>query len=153
MTMRASCRAIVATALLSAALHVGAAAPDPLDERLRRLESELRCLVCQNQTLADSDAPLAVDLRREIRALATAGRSDDEIRKFLVDRYSDFVLYSPPLKPVTLLLWLGPFALLGAGALTWWAVLRARRRDGAATPDEPSAAATARARALLDGTD
>ena len=153
MTMRASCRAIAATALLSAALHVGAAAPDPLDERLRRLESELRCLVCQNQTLADSDAPLAVDLRREIRALATAGRSDDEIRKFLVDRYSDFVLYSPPFKPVTILLWLGPFALLGAGALTWWVVLRSRRRDGASPPGEPSAAATARARTLLDGSD
>ena len=151
--MRASCRAIGAALLLSAALQVGAAASDPLDERLRRLESELRCLVCQNQTLADSDAPLAVDLRREIRALATAGRSDDEIRTFLVDRYSDFVLYSPPFKPVTILLWLGPFALLGAGALTWWLVLRARRRDGASTAGEPSAAASARARALLDGTE
>jgi cytochrome c-type biogenesis protein CcmH len=151
---RASCRAIAAALLLSAALHAGgAAAPDPLDERLRRLESELRCLVCQNQTLADSDAPLALDLRREIRALATAGRSDDEIRKFLVDRYSDFVLYSPPFKPVTMLLWLGPFALLGAGALTWWVVLRSRRRDGASPPGEPSAAATARARTLLDGSD
>jgi len=151
--MRASCRAIAAAALLAAALHAGAAAQDPLDDRLKRLETELRCLVCQNQTLADSDAPLAVDLRREIRALATAGRSDDEIRKFLVDRYSDFVLYSPPFKPVTILLWLGPFALLGAGALTWWVVLRARRRDDASTAGEPSAAATARARALLDGTE
>jgi cytochrome c-type biogenesis protein CcmH len=151
--MRACCRALAAAALLAMALHAGAEAQDPLDDRLRRLESELRCLVCQNQTLADSDAPLAVDLRREIRALATAGRSDDEIRKFLVDRYSDFVLYSPPFKPVTILLWLGPFALLGAGALTWLIVLRARRRDGASTAGEPSAAATARARALLDGTE
>jgi len=148
--MRASCRAFAAAALLSAALHAGAQAPDPLDQRMKRLESELRCLVCQNQTLADSDAPLAVDLRREIRALAVAGRSDDEIRTFLVDRYSDFVLYSPPFKPVTILLWVGPFALLGVGALTWWLVLRARRRDGAATAGEPSPAAGARARALLD---
>jgi len=149
--MRAHCRAIAAAMMLSAALQAGAQAPDPLDLRLKHLETELRCLVCQNQTLADSDAPLAVDLRREIRALATAGRTDDEIRQFLVDRYSDFVLYSPPFKPVTILLWVGPFALLGAGALTWWLVLRARRRDGASTASEPSPVASARARALLDG--
>ena len=153
MTMHARGRAILAAVLLWVSLAAAAQAPDPLDLRLKRLESELRCLVCQNQTLADSDAPLAVDLRREIRALATAGRTDDEIRAFLVDRYSDFVLYSPPFKPVTILLWVGPFALLGVGAVAWWGVLRARRRDAAATIAEPSPAATARARALLDGTE
>jgi cytochrome c-type biogenesis protein CcmH len=142
---------MAAVAALCGALHAGAEAPDPLDARLKRLESELRCLVCQNQTLADSDAPLAVDLRREIRALATAGRSDDEIRAFLVDRYSDFVLYSPPFKPITVLLWVGPFALLAAGALTWWVVLRGRRRNGVPPAGEPSASSAARARALLDG--
>lgn len=137
----------MAAALLVACTAL-AQAPDPLDARLRRLESELRCLVCQNQTLADSDAPLAVDLRREIRSLAVAGRSDDEIRNFLVDRYSDFVLYMPPLKRTTWLLWLGPFALLIGGAVTWLVVLRGRRR--AAAGGEPSAAAAARARELLN---
>ena len=144
---------MAAAAVLCGALQAGAQAPDPLDARLKRLESELRCLVCQNQTLADSDAPLAVDLRREIRGLATAGRSDDEIRTFLVDRYSDFVLYSPPFKPITVLLWVGPFALLAAGALTWWVVLRGRRKDAVRAAAEPSAASTDRARALLDGPD
>jgi cytochrome c-type biogenesis protein CcmH len=144
-------RTIVAAAALAATCTAHAQAPDPLDGRLRKLETELRCLVCQNQTLADSDAPLAVDLRREIRALAVAGRSDDEIRAFLVDRYSDFVLYMPPLKRTTLLLWLGPFALLAAGVVTWMFVLRGRRRAAVATP--PSPASTARARELLEGPD
>ena len=144
-------RTWIAAAALVVACTAAAQAPDPLDGRLRKLESELRCLVCQNQTLADSDAPLALDLRREIRSLAVAGRSDDEIRAFLVDRYSDFVLYMPPFKPTTLLLWLGPFALLGAGAVTWFLVLRGRRKDAAG--GEPSAAAVARARDLLDQGD
>jgi cytochrome c-type biogenesis protein CcmH len=142
---------LAASLALASACAAVAQAPDPLDGRLRKLESELRCLVCQNQTLADSDAPLAVDLRREIRSLAVAGRSDDEIRAFLVDRYSDFVLYMPPFKPTTLLLWLGPFALLAAGAVTWLVVLRGRRKVAAS--GGPSAAAIARARELLEGRD
>ena len=148
MSLRTRSRILAVAAALLVACTALAQAPDPLDARLRRLESELRCLVCQNQTLADSDAPLAVDLRREIRALAVAGRSDDEIRNFLVDRYSDFVLYMPPLKRTTWLLWLGPFALLTGGAVTWLVVLRGRRR--AAAGGEPSAAAAARARELLN---
>jgi cytochrome c-type biogenesis protein CcmH len=147
-SLRTRSRILAVAAALLVACTALAQAPDPLDARLRRLESELRCLVCQNQTLADSDAPLAVDLRREIRALAVAGRSDDEIRNFLVDRYSDFVLYMPPLKRTTWLLWLGPFALLIGGAVTWLVVLRGRRR--AAAGGEPSAAAAARARELLN---
>jgi len=122
-------------------------AQDALEARLKRLETDLRCLVCQNQTLADSDAPLAADLRREIRELAAAGRSDDDIRAFLVARYGDFVLYRPPLKPVTWLLWLGPFALLVAGAVVWWQVLR-RRAAGALAP-AATAEAEQRARSLL----
>jgi cytochrome c-type biogenesis protein CcmH len=123
---------------------------DALDARLKRLESELRCLVCQNQTLADSNADLAADLRREVRTLAIAGKSDDEIRAYLVARYGDFVLYDPPLKRATWALWLGPFALLCGGAAVWWIVLRRRSRAQNATnaSDEHS---TARARALLEG--
>ena len=113
-----------------------AQAQTALDERLRRLETDLRCLVCQNQTLADSNAGLADDLRREVRALAVAGKSDDEIRAYMVARYGDFVLYNPPLKATTLLLWIGPFALLGVGiAVLAWVVLRRGRR--AAVPSMP----------------
>ena len=108
--------------------------------RLKRLESELRCLVCQNQTLADSNAPLAEDLRREVRALATSGKSDDEIRQYLVARYGDFVLYKPPLQRNTWLLWIGPFGLLLGGGIVWYAILR--RRKGAAAEDDDEGAAS-----------
>ena len=143
-----TCRGVLA---LGAALILCTplAAQDALDARLKRLETELRCLVCQNQTLAESDAPLAVDLRREIRELANAGRSDDDIREFLVARYGDFVLYRPPLKPVTWLLWLGPFALLLGGVLVWWSVLRRRRRGVLPQPAPASREAEQRARDLL----
>src|SRR5881392_3465092 len=102
--------------------------------RLKRLEAELRCLVCQNQTLADSNAPLAEDLRREVRALATSGKSDEEIPEYLVARYGDFVLYKPPLQRNTWLLWIGPFGLLLGGGIVWYAILR--RRRGAALGDD-----------------
>jgi cytochrome c-type biogenesis protein CcmH len=102
---------------------------DPaLDARLKALEKELRCLVCQNQTLADSDAGLADDLRREVRALALAGKSNEEIKQYLVARYGDFVLYSPPVKTTTWLLWFGPLALLVVGGAIWLAVVRRRAR-------------------------
>ena len=110
------------------------------DGRLKRLESELRCLVCQNQTLADSNAPLAEDLRREVRALATSGKSDDEIRQYLVARYGDFVLYKPPLQRNTWVLWIGPFGLLLGGGIIWYAILR--RRKGAALDDDDEGAAS-----------
>ena len=105
--------------------------------RLKRLEAELRCLVCQNQTLADSNAPLAEDLRREVRTLATAGKSNEEIRQYLVARYGDFVLYKPPLQRNTWLLWIGPFGLLLGGGIVWCAILR--RRNGAAVEDDEEA--------------
>ena len=141
---------------LASSAAAGAAAPaeDPaLDARLKRLEVELRCLVCQNQTLADSNAPLAEDLRREVRALAVSGKSDAEIREFLVARYGDFVLYKPPVRESTWLLWFGPFLLLGGGVAAWLAIVRRRRRQEAAGDEgapAPSAAAAERARALLD---
>jgi cytochrome c-type biogenesis protein CcmH len=123
--------------------------------RLKSLENELRCLVCQNQTLADSNAPLAEDLRREVRDLATSGKSDAEIRAYLVARYGDFVLYKPPVKSTTYVLWFGPFLLLAGGAVAWWVLIRRRSRASvdAQTPVAASTAgadAVARARALLD---
>ncbi len=96
-------------------------------ERFHALAEELRCLVCQNQTLADSDAALAADLRREVEELMLGGRSDDEIKAYLVQRYGDFVLYRPPLQRNTWLLWLGPFALLVVGGFVWWRVQLSHR--------------------------
>jgi len=130
-------------------------ADDALDARLKSLEGELRCLVCQNQTLAESEAPLAADLRKEVRELAQAGKSDDDIRAYLVARYGDFVLYKPPVKPVTYLLWFGPFLLLAAGIAVWLVVLRRRTRMPADEALDVSSAAVAdsdvaRARELLE---
>src|SRR5690349_24173939 len=88
--------------------------------RFQALTKQLRCLVCQNESLADSNAPLAADLRREVRALAVSGKNDAQIKEFLVARYGDFVLYDPPVKRVTWLLWFGPFVLLAIGAVIWW---------------------------------
>ena len=100
------------------------------EQRLKKLETELRCLVCQNQTLADSNAGLAEDLRREVRELAEKGKSDEEIKIYLQARYGDFVLYNPPVKETTWLLWFGPFVLLALGALVF--ALLVRRRSAAA---------------------
>ena len=99
-----------------------------VEARLKALAVELRCLVCQNQTLADSNAPLAEDLRREVREMIAKNMSDKDITDFLVTRYGDFVLYRPPLKPTTTLLWLGPFLLLIGGATALVLVLRRRQK-------------------------
>ena len=131
-------------------------ADDAMSARLKSLETQLRCLVCQNQTLAESEAPLAADLRNEVRELAVSGKSDDEIRAYLVARYGDFVLYKPPVKPVTYLLWFGPFLLLAGGGVVWWRVLRRRAMRGSGSDNATDAVATnelgavAQARALLD---
>ncbi|MGQ0694558.1 MAG: cytochrome c-type biogenesis protein [Nitrospiraceae bacterium] len=104
-------------------------AEDPVAEaRLKRLAVELRCLVCQNQTLADSNAPLAEDLRREVREMIAKDMSDKDIIDFLVARYGDFVLYRPPLKATTTLLWIGPFLLLLACATALVLALRRRQK-------------------------
>jgi cytochrome c-type biogenesis protein CcmH len=129
--MSAKVRVAIAIVALSVGAHAAkmdAPADIAFDARIKHLEGELRCLVCQNQTLADSNAELADDLRREVRSLAQSGKSDEEIKAYLVQRYGDFVLYRPPVKPSTWLLWGGPFALLGGGALLWWVVLRRRQR-------------------------
>ena len=103
--------------------------PDPaVEQRLAKLSQELRCLVCQNETLADSRADLAEDLRDEIRTQIRAGKSDQEIIAFLTQRYGDFILYRPPVRPKTYLLWFGPFVLLLAGLALLFRYVK-RRRD------------------------
>ena len=105
-----------------------AAAQDPaLERRVTNLAHELRCLVCQNQTIADSSAPLAVDLRNQIREQLAAGKSERDVVDFMVERYGDFVLYRPPLKASTVLLWTGPFAFLIIGFYLLIRVLRRRQ--------------------------
>ncbi len=138
---------------LFATLGVAQQPVDPaLRERLKKLEEELRCLVCQNQTLADSSAPLAEDLRREVRELAAQGKNDEQIKEFLVQRYGDFVLYKPPVKETTWLLWFGPFILLAGGLATWYLVLRRRRHGGGGDAPDPQAVeeGVEKARELLD---
>ena len=120
--------------LLTPGFAVAANEASPLAEnpqveaRLKTLAVELRCLVCQNQTLADSNAPLAEDLRREVREMIAKDMSDKEIIDFLVTRYGDFVLYRPPLKTTTTLLWVGPFLLLIGGATALVFALRKRQK-------------------------
>jgi cytochrome c-type biogenesis protein CcmH len=142
---------LAAFALGASATKMDAPAPDAaLDLRIKKLETQLRCLVCQNQTLADSNADLADDLRREVRDLAKSGKSDDEIKAYLVARYGDFVLYNPPVKSTTLLLWGGPFALLIGGGTLWWLVLQRRSRASTASTSAPDPDAQLRARERLD---
>ena len=105
------------------------AADDPvLEARMLALTTELRCLVCQNQTIADSHAGLAVDLRNQVREMLRRGDSDKQILAYMTDRYGDFVLYRPPLKGTTALLWFGPGALLLGGLVALFLILRRRTR-------------------------
>ena len=102
---------------------------DPqIEQRMKNLTEQLRCLVCQNETLADSHADLAEDLRKQIREQMKAGKTDKEIIAYLTDRYGDFVLYKPPVKTTTYLLWFGPFVLLGGGTLVLYRYLSRRRK-------------------------
>jgi len=111
--------------------------PSPeLQQRYDRLINELRCLVCQNQSIADSNAGLATDLRREVHSMLLAGKTDAEILKFMTDRYGDFVLYRPPFVRRTLLLWLAPALLLGIGMLVAVRVVRGRGRLVRADTDD-----------------
>lgn len=120
-----------------------------VEARLKTLAVELRCLVCQNQTLADSNAPLAEDLRREVRAMIAKNMTDEQIVEFLVARYGDFVRYRPPFKLTTWLLWVGPFLLLAVGATVLTIALRRRARKN----DEPALSPEEREQAarLLEG--
>jgi len=101
---------------------------DPeLEKRLMALSEELRCLVCQNETLAGSHADLAADLRQQIREQMKAGKTDKEIVAFLTERYGDFILYNPPVNRRTYLLWFGPFILLGGGLVAFYRYIKRRR--------------------------
>lgn len=106
--------------LAASAVEVRHFDSDEKQQRYERLIDELRCLVCQNQSLADSDADLAKDLRDEVYGIIQGGKSEEEAIKFLTDRYGDFVLYNPPLKPITLLLWGGPLLILLGGVAFLW---------------------------------
>ena|SRR5688572_27942637 len=130
-----------------AMLAAGVCAQNPeLEKRVNALADELRCLVCQNQTLADSNAPLAVDLRNQIREQLAKGASEREVVDFMVARYGDFVLYRPPFKASTFLLWTGPFLLLVLGA----AVLVRRLTRPRPPAPQLSEAERARAAKLLE---
>lgn len=129
---------VAALALPALAVEAPPNADEPaLEQRLLALTADLRCVVCQNESLAESRAPLAKDLRDEVRGLMRQGRTDDEVVNYLKARYGDFVLYRPPFKPVTYLLWLGPALFLGIGGLAWFVAIR-RRQRALATSDLPT---------------
>ncbi len=136
--------AAFAAGLTPSPAYANEAAPlaaDPaLEARVMAIAAELRCLVCQNQTIADSNADLAVDLRRQVRQMLSAGRSQQEVLDYMTARYGDFVLYRPPLKDSTALLWFGPALLLVGGLVTLFVVLRRRARLPADRfdPDDPA---------------
>lgn len=131
-------RFLLGAALAATMLGAGAQSSDPEAEaRYQALIAELRCLVCQNQSIAESNAPLADDLRQQVRAQIDAGKSDEEIIEFLTGRYGDFVRYRPAFHGRTLLLWLGPFALLLGAALAATLFIRRSRAVPAAVPADP----------------
>jgi cytochrome c-type biogenesis protein CcmH len=127
---------------------VRAADDAALEKRVQRIAEELRCLVCQNQSLADSHADLAIDLKNKVREQLQRGASEKDVLQFMTERYGDFVLYRPPLKATTLLLWFGPGLLLVAGLVALF--LRLRRRAALAAEPELTAEQRAQAAALLD---
>jgi cytochrome c-type biogenesis protein CcmH len=141
---------LLACGLLAHAQVARPLADDPvLEAEVLRIAHDLRCLVCQNETIAASHADLAIDLRNQIREQLRAGRSEREILDYMVQRYGDFVLYKPPVKPITWLLWGGPFVLLLAMAAWLWRLLRRRRATAAPLSDEE----LRRARQLLGEPD
>ncbi len=124
-------------------------ATDPaLEARVNRLSAELRCLVCQNQSLADSHADLAIDLKNQVREQLQAGRSEQDVIRYMTERYGDFVLYRPPVKATTVLLWAGPLVLLLLGGVALWRSLGRSNRQEAAQPLSPEEAQ--RVEALLE---
>lgn len=149
-------RALLVALLLLGGPALAATSPDEmlkdpaLEARAREIGKELRCLVCQNQSIDDSDAELAQDLRRLVRERLVAGDSNSDVLAFVHDRYGDFVLLKPPVKPVTWLLWFGPPALLLLGGGLVLAYYRGRRREPAAPP-ELSPSERARLERLIAG--
>ena len=131
----------------SAAEAAPSAENPQLEARVQRVTEELRCLVCQNQTIADSNADLAKDLRREVRQMLAEGKSEADVRAFMVARYGDFILYRPPLTPSTVLLWGGPFALLVLAIWIHRRMVKGRNTAPAQLSDEERS----RLQALLGG--
>ncbi len=160
--LAALCTGVAMTcALLSSIVHAQATAPqasapaptvnvtDPaLEARVKQLSAELRCLVCQNQSVADSDAPVARDMRDQVRSQLAAGKSDADVKRYMTERFGDFVLYRPPLKATTLALWIGPFVVMIFGL--WFALRRIRARAHDAVCTTLSDADRVRARAMLE---
>jgi cytochrome c-type biogenesis protein CcmH len=142
-------RNLLRTCLLATLLAFGGAAlaidaedafDDPvLQKRYESINRELRCLVCQNQTIADSNATLAQDLRREVRDMIAAGQTDAQIREFMIERYGDFVLYRPRMSAANFLLWAAPVLLLVIGALVLVRVVRRRAQESDPEPEGPEA--------------
>lgn len=123
----------------AAAREAAPATAEPaLEARVMRVASELRCLVCQNETIAGSNAELAIDLRNQVREMLRRGQTEQQVFDYMTARYGDFVLYRPPVKSTTWLLWYGPPLMLGAGLLTLWLLLRRRGRlsDDRFEPEE-----------------
>ena len=143
--------ALAAALLLATGAWAKEAAPlaeDPVvEQRMIKITEDLRCLVCQNESLAGSRADLAEDLRREVRSLIKQGKTDEEVKDFLVSRYGDFVLYKPPVKPTTWLLWTGPFVFLVIGIIVLVRYLR--RRDSQVAHSTLTEEEKQRAEALL----
>ena len=127
-------------------------AADPeMEKTVNKISAELRCLVCQNQTIADSSAGLAVDLKNQVRDMVKQGQSQDEIVEYMVTRYGDFVLYRPPVKPTTMLLWAGPFLLLLVGLAVL--VINLRKRISQLKDGDLSSEENDRLQALLVESD
>jgi len=147
---------LVVALALAASPHAHAVQPDEilpdptLETRARALSRELRCMVCQNQSIDDSDAPLARDLRVLVRERLQAGDSDHQVIDFLVSRYGEFVLLKPRFSPLTALLWLGPAAILLIGALALFLAFRRRRADSATATAEPAKLTAAEAARLSE---
>lgn len=132
--------------------EAAATAFDPVEhKRVLAISEQLRCLVCQNQSIADSNADLAVDLRNQVIEQINAGRTDKEIIDYMVDRYGDFVLYKPPFKASTVILWVGPVALFLIALVAFYMNLRRRKQSAAATERVLSDEEQKRAQALLRG--
>jgi cytochrome c-type biogenesis protein CcmH len=141
-------RALLLGALLAAtggawAIDTEKPLPDPvLQARYESITRELRCLVCQNEAIADSNATLARDLRREVRAMIVDGKTDDEIRDFMIARYGDFVLYKPRMTPINFLLWAAPVLLLAGGLFATLRVVRRRAAEAGVEPEGPEGGAS-----------
>jgi len=139
--------------LAGAALGAGTEQDAALERRVAALSAELRCLVCQNQSLADSHAELAIDLKNQVREMMARGLTDEQIKEYLTQRYGDFVLYRPPVRASTWLLWVGPFLLLLIGLYGLVRVMAARRTRPEVSLVDLDQAERDRARDLLAGSD